>query len=140
MTEITGLGDLVHRVLARLGSGPPGAGFTEPIRRGSAAGTLCVSADADDPGDYLLQVRMGVMRVPPGREAALFRRLVELNDGLGGRAALALGTDGVVSLLAARPVLDLDASEVVDLILWTSEQADRLDDLLLTEFGYEHAL
>mgnify|MGYP006179973041 CR=1 FL=1 len=69
-----------------------------------------------------------------------FRRLLELNHAFRGRASFSLTAEGVVALVAARPVRDLDPSEVVDLILWTSHQADHFDDVLLTEFGYEHAL
>jgi len=38
-------------------------------------------------------------------------------------------------LTAGRPVADLDPGELIDLILWTSEYADQLDDVLLGEFG-----
>ncbi len=34
----------------------------------------------------------------------------------------------------------MDPSELVDLILWTSEQADYFDDELLEEFGRENDL
>ena len=140
MTEITGLGPLVSRILGHLEDGSYREGFCEPFERGSAAGNACIVADPEDPGEFAFQVQMSVMRAPPGREADLFRRLLELNHGFRGRAAFSLDRHGVVSLMAARPVRDLDPSEVVDLILWTSQQADRFDDVLLKEFGYEHAL
>ena len=140
MTEITNLGRLVNRVLAHLEDGSYEGGFCEPFQRGSADGTACILEDPDVRGEYVFQVQMVVMRTPPGREAAFYRRLLELNQDLRGRAAFCVDERGAVSLMAARPVLDLDPSEVVDLILWTSQQADRLDDILLKEFGYEHAL
>jgi hypothetical protein len=140
MTEITGLGDLVNRVLNHLEDGTYHGGCSEPFRRGSAAGTASFVEDVEEPGEFEFQVEMRVMRVPSGRESRCFQRLLELNHDLRGRAAFSLDPDGIVSLLAARPVRDLDPSEVVDLILWTSAQADRFDDVLLREFGYEHAL
>ena len=140
MTDITNLGQLVTRVLTHLEDGTYRNGFCEPFVRGSADGQACVFEDPEVRGEFEFQVQMVVMRTPPGREAQLYRRLLELNHGLRGRAAFCLEKNGTVSLVAARPVLDLDPSEVVDLILWTSHQADLLDDVLLKEFGYEHAL
>jgi hypothetical protein len=140
MTEITGLRDLVHRVLAHLEDGTYHGGFSEPFRRGSAAGTASIIEDPDEPGEFEFQVEMRVMRAPGGADVKVFRRLLCLNHAFKGRAAFALDPDGVVVLVAARPVRDLDPSEVVDLLLWTSEQADRFDDILLKEFGHEHSL
>ena len=140
MTEITGLGQLVTRILVHLEDDSYKKGFCEPFVRGSAEGTACIVADPDDPREFEFQVQMSIMRAPPGREVELFKRLLELNHAFRGRAAFSLDPQGIVSLMAARPVRDLDASEVVDLILWTSQQADRFDDVLLKEFGYELAL
>jgi hypothetical protein len=140
MTEITNLGRLVTRVLVHLEDGSYRDGFCEPFVRGSADGRACIVEDPEAKGEFEFQVEMSVMRTPPGRERDLYRRLLELNHSLRGRAAFCVDSAGAVSLVAARPVRDLDPSEVVDLILWTSQQADRLDDVLLKEFGYEHAL
>ena len=137
MTEITNLGQLVNRVLAHLDDDSYRDGFCEPFRRGSSEGKACVLQDPEVPGEYEFQVHMSVMPTPAGREREFFRRLLELNHDFRGRAAFCLDGHGMVSLVSARPVLDLDPSEVVDLILWTSQQADRFDDVLLKEFGYE---
>jgi hypothetical protein len=136
VTEIAGLSQLLARILERLEDGSYREGFSESFQRGSAEGRAAVRVNPDDPGEFEFQVQMAVMRAPDGGEAGLLRRLLELNQGLRGRAAFSLDPQGVVSLMAARPVRDLDPSEVVEMILWTSQQADRLDDVLLNEFGY----
>ena len=63
-----------------------------------------------------------------------------LNHASLGRAAFSVDADGMVFLTSGRPVADLDPGELIDLILWTSEYADDLDDQLLAEFGTENAL
>ena len=136
MTDIAGLSQLIARILERLEDGSYHEGFSEPFRRGSAAGQASVHVNPDDPGEFELQVQMAVMQAHDLEDARLLRRLMELNQGLRGRAAFALDPQGVVSLMVARPVRDLDPSEVVEMILWTSQQADHLDDVLLHEFGY----
>ena len=80
------------------------------------------------------------MRVPEKAGAAFYQRLLELNHSSLGRAAFSIGDDGVVFLTSGRPVADLDPGELIDLILWTSEYADELDDQLLAEFGNGSAL
>ena len=137
MTEIDHLGRLVNRVLVHLEDGSYREGFSEPFRRGSAEGMACVAEDPDVPGEFEFQVHMAVMRGAREPEPQLCRRLLELNHAFRGRAAFGLDRHGMVWLVAARPVLDLDPSEVIDLILWTSQQADHFDDVLLKEFGYE---
>lgn len=140
MSEITALGDLVGRILDRMEEGATLEGFQEPIRRGSASGLVSVVADEDEAAAYVLQVRLKVMAVPPAEARnAFFRRLLELNHGFKGRAAFSVDA-GVAWLTSARPVAHLDPSEVIDLLLWTSEQADHYDDVLLGEFGYEHRI
>lgn len=140
VASIESLGTLVSRILEHLEGGALDDGFEEPIRRGSASGSVSVIEDPEDPEVHVLQVTLRIMRVPRSGASDFYRRLLVLNHALGGRAALSVDEADVVSLTAARPALDLDPSEVIDLILWTSEKADEFDDLLLTEFGYEHAL
>ena len=86
-----------------------------------------------------VEVRLTIMEVPEKRGEDLMRRLLELNSTLHGRAAFAITDDGLVTLTAGRSTQDLDPGELVDVVLWTAEQADYFDDVLLTEFGYEHA-
>ena len=140
MTEITGLGDLISRVLGHIENGTYRLGCRESFKRGSANGTVTIGPQKDDPAEFELRVQMSVMRVPKTRETDLFRRLLQLNDQFHGRAAFSLAQDGNVHLNSARPIQDLDPSEVVDLVLWTSALADRFDDVLLTEFGRELAI
>ncbi|HEY0252163.1 MAG TPA: YbjN domain-containing protein [Kofleriaceae bacterium] len=64
---------------------------------------------------------------------ALFTHLLELNAGLAG-AAFATDQDRVL-LLAERSTLDLDRSEVRDLILHVTTTADDHDDVLVARFG-----
>jgi hypothetical protein len=139
VTEIRDLGALVAEVVDRLASNRLPAGYEAPIRRGSAAGTLSVVLDPDDDDNELLLVRLRIMREP--RDAAHFhRRLLELNGSMHGKAAFAVDGDGIVLLMAGRPLVDLDPGEAIDLILWTADRADHFDDLLLGEFGAEYAL
>ncbi len=133
MPEINSLMDLVDRILDGLEDGTLVAGFEEPIERGSAAGSVAVLQDPEHP-ENIVVVRLSIMRVPEAAGAAFHERLLELNHASLGRAALSID-DGVVFLTSGRPVEDLDPGELIDLILWTSEYADDLDDQLLAEFG-----
>ena len=139
MPKITSLMDLVARILDGLEDGTLVAGFEEPIERGSATGSVRVVQDPEHP-ESLVVVRLSLMRVPETAAAPFYQRLLELNHASLGRAAFSVDADGVVCLTAGRPVADLDPGELIDLVLWTSEYADDLDDQLLAEFGSENAL
>ena len=139
MPEITSLMDLVDRILDGLEDGTLEAGFEEPIERGSATGSVSVVKDSER-SESLVVVRLSLMRVPETAGTAFYERMLELNHGSLGRAAFSIDADGVVCLTAGRPVADLDPGELIDLVLWTSEYADDLDDKLLAEFGSENAL
>ena len=140
MTEVTSLMALVERIIEHIEDGTLAAGFEEKIQRGSASGFTCVVRDRDDPDGLVLVVRLALMRVPKGDPEPLFRRLLALNHELKGRAAFSVPGDGNVYLTSGRPIEDLDPGEIIDLLLWTSEQADHFDDMLLTEFGHEHTV
>ncbi len=140
MTEVTSLMGLVERIIERIDDGTLAAGFEEKIQRGSASGSMCVVRDRDNPDGLVLVVRLALMRVPEDDPGPLFHRLLDLNHELKGRAAFSVHDDGNVYLTSGRPVEDLDPGEIIDLLLWTSEQADHFDDLLLAEFGHEHSL
>ncbi len=131
--------DLVDRILDGLEDGTLDAGFEEPIERGSATGSVRVVKEPEHQ-ESLVVVRLSLMRVPEKAGAAFYQRLLELNHSSLGRAAFSIGDDGVVFLTSGRPVADLDPGELIDLILWTSEYADELDDQLLAEFGNGSAL
>ena len=65
--------------------------------------------------------------------AALFAHLLDLNAGLCGAA---FATDGDrVLLVGERSTLDLDRSEVLDLIRRVTTYADEHDDVLVARFG-----
>lgn len=139
MTEVTSLMGLVERIVESIEDGSLAAGFEEPIQRGSASGFTSVIPDPDDPEGLILVVRLSIMKMPSDNATPLLRRLAELNHELQGRVAFSVHEE-VVYLTAGRPVEDLDPGEVIDLLLWTSEQADHFDDVLLTEFGHERGL
>jgi hypothetical protein len=65
--------------------------------------------------------------------SALFAHLLELNAGLAG-AAFATQGDHVL-LVAERSTLDLDRSEVLELIRRVTISADDHDDVLVARFG-----
>ena len=140
MAEIMSLMGLVGRILDHLEDGTLTAGFEEPLQRGSASGFTCVEWETEDQQGLILVVRLSVMRVPEDARSGFYERILGLNHQFLGRAAFSVDDEGVVYLTAGRPVENLDPGEIIDLILWTSEQADHFDDVLLTEFGYEHAL
>jgi hypothetical protein len=140
MAEIHSLLGLVERILERIEDGTLREDFQEPIQRGSASGYVGVVREDEEHDSLLLVVRLGIMKVPTGAEEGFFGRLLGLNHEFQGRAAFSVREDGTVCLTAGRPVEDLDPGEIIDLILWTSEQADDYDDILLTEFGYEFQL
>ena len=131
---------LVERILDHLEHDTLAVGFEEPIQRGSASGFVGVVRQSEGPEGLVLVVRLSIMRVPEGQKQIFTERLLALNHEFLGRAAFSVAKGGIVFLTAGRPVEDLDPGEIIDLILWTSEQADHFDDVLLTEFGYEHAL
>ena len=134
MPQIKSLMALVGRILDGLDDGTLVAGFEEPIERGSATGSVRVVNDPEH-SENLVVVRLALMRVPETAGAAFYERLLELNHASLGRAAFSVGGDGMVCLTAGRPVEGLDPGELIDLILWTSEFADDIDDELLAEFG-----
>lgn len=127
--------DLVTELITRLESGNLPKGFSHPLQRGSARGRVSITADPRDAENLLMVVRLEIMPVPVGQRLELFRTLLELNHRLEGRAAFSLGPDGMVHLTAGRPLEDLDPGEVVDVILWTADQADHYDDVLLQRFS-----
>ncbi|MEZ4417808.1 MAG: hypothetical protein R3E10_18785 [Gemmatimonadota bacterium] len=135
--QIQALGSLVADLVEGLEEGSLRPGFVAHVRRGSAEGEVSVVPNPRDPEIPLLLITLEIMDVPPDNREGFFRRLLELNGILCGRASFWVGGDDRVRLVAGRPMEDLDPSELVDLVLWTSEQADEFDDLLLDEFGPE---
>ncbi len=125
---------LVTHLVTLLDDGTLPAGFSEPLVRGSAKGDVSVIRDAQDPSALVVVVRLEIMPLPATDGERFFRRLLTLNHRFHGRASFCIGDERMVYLTAGRPVHDLDPGELVDLILWTSEQADHYDDVLKSEF------
>ena len=110
------------------------------FRKGSATGFVMVHEDPADPGNGDLLIVCEIMRVPPAQERNFYRRLLELNDALCGKAAFCVNQDDVVLLQSGRKLEGIGSAEIADLMLRTAALADRYDDVLLGEFGHEHAL
>jgi hypothetical protein len=109
------------------------------FRRGSAGGHIALIDDPEQPEWSRLYVSYAVMRVPLEQAAAFYRRLLELNDHFGGLCSFSVDASDVVWLNAGRRLEGLDVNELEDLVMRTGYYADRYDDLLLDEFGREHA-
>ncbi len=135
----TSLSSVVARLIVQLDEGGLEPGFSTPVRRGSAEGTVSVQRSPVH-RTHLLVVTLDIMRSPGTDRAAFLSRLLDLNATLLGRAAFSLDGEGIVRLQAGRPIEDMQAGELIDLIVWTADQADRLDDILLDEFGRENEL
>lgn len=133
MSSIHSLLALAGDVVAALEAGTLRHGFHHAIQRGSAHGSVSVVRDPSEDVD-LLVVRLAVMPAPGRNLERFLATLLELNHRFQGRAAFSLDELGLVHLTAGRPVSDLDETEVLDLLLWTSEQADHYDDILMEAF------
>jgi hypothetical protein len=85
--------------------------------------------------DNVLRIVAPVIHIVPGTdEHQLFRHLLELNATQIAGAAFGLRSNDVV-LCAERTTVDLDPSEVVDMIKRIEDFADRYDDILMAKFG-----
>jgi hypothetical protein len=129
---------LVEEVLREQGHDPgasrvpvPGAPHAWQVRTGSAVTRVTVFPTPDFTH---LRVRAVVMTIDASVDRlALFHHLLERNTELWG-AAFALELDKVV-LVAERSTLDLDRSEVADMIRRVTTYADDHDDTLVAKFG-----
>ena len=110
------------------------------IKVGSAGGFVVLFENKDDTDNSDLMVFFPLMRVPLAKSLPFYRRLLEMNRGLLGKAAFAVDEENVVSLLAGRKIFGLDPNELADLMMRTATLADHYDDVLLDEFGRENAL
>ncbi len=129
---------LVEEVLAELGHSAAATRVTDPtalhawrIPKGSAVTHVALL----DRSDFShLRVRAVVMTLDPRVDrAVLFGHLLSLNAQLAG-AAFALERERVL-LVSERTTLDLDRSEVLDIIRRVVTLADEHDDLLVARFG-----
>ena len=133
---------LVEQALSALGHTPAACRVAEPgepgdgatawrLARGSAATRVAVIQRSAFPH---LRVSAVVMTLDAAVDrATLYAHLLELNAGLCG-AAFATEGDHVL-LVSERSTLDLDHSEVLDVIERVTAYADEHDDVLVARFG-----
>jgi hypothetical protein len=129
---------LVEEVLREQGHDPDrarisvdGASQAWQVKTGSAITRITVFPTPDFTH---LRVRSVVMTIDESVDrAALFQHLLEKNCDLWG-AAFGLELDHVV-LVAERSTLDIDRSEVADMIRRVTTYADDHDDALVAKFG-----
>jgi hypothetical protein len=102
------------------------------IFRGSAAAHIALL----DRADFLhLRILSPVMTLDDSVDrAALFRHLLTLNGSAVRGVAFALAGDEV-QLVAERSTLDLDRSEVLDMVERVLRHADEHDDALVATYG-----
>lgn len=130
---------LIEEVLGELGHPPsPAESLGEPtavrawrVQRGSAVATVAL---VSRPEFTHLRISSIVLTLDAKVDRlALFAHLLELNAGLCGNA-FALAGDHVL-LVAERSTLDLDRSELLDLVRRVTKNADDHDDVLVARFG-----
>ncbi len=112
---------------------------TWSITSGSAAGFIVLFEHAEDEESSELMLIFPVMRVPVAKSLAFYRRLLEINNNLHGRAAFAVNQDNTVILTTGRTIRDMDLNELASMVIITATLADDYDDVLLDEFGKENA-
>lgn len=129
---------LVEDVLGELGHPAPASKVKDPVAlhawripKGSAVTRVTVIHRAEFTH---LRVCAVVMTIDDKVDrSALFAHLLELNASLCGAA---FATDGDhVLLVSERSTLDLDRSEVLDVIRRVTTCADEHDDVLVARFG-----
>ena len=129
---------LVEEVLGALGypavesrAGDARSPHAWQIAKGSATARIAL---VDRAAFTHIRVSATVMTIDASVDrTALFAHLLELNAGLAGAA---FATDGDrVLCVCERSTLDLDRSEVQDLIVHVTTTADDHDDALVARFG-----
>jgi hypothetical protein len=129
---------IVEEVLAELGRRMttakievPGTLHAWQIEKGSATARVTIFDRKDFPHIRACAIVM-TLNAKVDRPA-LYSHLLELNAGLCGAA---FATDGdKVLLVSERSTLDLDRSEIADLILRITTTADEHDNVLVARFG-----
>ncbi|HEU0036841.1 MAG TPA: YbjN domain-containing protein [Kofleriaceae bacterium] len=129
---------LVEQVLAELGHPAPDSRVRDPsalhawqIPKGSSLARVTLIHRSEFTH---LRVCATVMTIDDQVDrAALFAHLLDLNAGLCGAAFATTGDQ--VLLVGERSTLDLDRSEVMDLIRRVTTYADEHDDVLVARFG-----
>ena len=91
-------------------------------------------------GTAMVAIAPLLRRLPVGREAEFFQRLLEYNAYMGGMASFALQPDGWVVLHCGRALRGLDPEEFAVLVTAVGRFADQFDDRLIADFyGTRHA-
>ena len=137
-TNLASTLQLVEAALAELGHPAPGSRIADPtalhawkIPKGSAVTKVTLLDRAEFTHIRVCAIVM-TLDAKVDR-AALYAHLLELNAKLTGAA---FATDGdQVLLLGERSTLDLDRSEVLELIRRVTTYADDHDDVLVARFG-----
>ena len=129
---------LVEAALASLGHSAPASRIKDPaalhawqIPKGSSVTRITLIHRAE-----FTHLRVCATVMTLGRAVdrpALFAHLLELNASLCGVAFATAGDQ--ILLLAERSTLDLDRSEVLELIRRVTTYADEHDDVLVARFG-----
>ncbi len=134
--------ELVEATISKIGLDPattraPCASDSQAawaLKRGSAS-VLVTVTDHESEGIATIRIVSPVVTLPSGpNQAALLRRLLELNAGGLVNAAFGLVADRVVAV-SERPILGLDAAEVEQLVRHLAAVADTFDDRFQKEFG-----
>ncbi len=135
--------ELVEATIRKIGLDPATTRAESPsetqavwtLKRGSASVLVTVARHENEAATYL-RVVSPVVNLPgdPGRQVALYRRLLELNAAGLANAAFGLLGERVV-VVSERPAAGLDASEVEQIVRHLSAVADTFDDRLEKEFG-----
>jgi hypothetical protein len=73
-------------------------------------------------------------KLPEGKEAALYRRLLEHNAVMGGTASFAIQRDGWVVLQSGRGLKGMDGHEFAVMVGTVGRFADDFDDQLYADF------
>jgi hypothetical protein len=137
-TNLTSAVALIEQALVELGHTPaatqlvdPAAAYAWRIASGSAVTRVTVVHHSVFPH---LRVSAVVMTLDAAvNRGALFAHLLQLNASLCGAA---FATDGDhVLLVSERSTLDLDHSEILDVIERVTRYADEHDDELVARFG-----
>ncbi|HEX8068545.1 MAG TPA: YbjN domain-containing protein [Pyrinomonadaceae bacterium] len=107
---------------------------------GSAGGFIALIENQQEADNSDVVAYFPLMKVPVDKSMPFYRRLLELNRGLMGKASFAVDDENTVSIIAGRSIVGIDPNEMADLIVRTARMADYYDDVLLDEFGRENAL
>jgi len=102
--------------------------------QGSAAVRIHIIPGPEQRGVNYFQVVSPIIVLPEENKEALYRKLLELNGDQLWMCGFAVRNDTVL-LTADRTTVDLDRSEVIEMIERVAAYADKFDDELSEEFG-----